>query len=438
MHYLTISFTHKNTDIQIREKLSLADLEKRSLFQTRLNEFEHTNESIVLSTCNRVEIILSVINCELITDHVFSELSKISGVPKEDLEGRGDIYEDNSAIHHLFSVISSLDSLVIGETQIVGQLKDAYKFSYENGFCDQKLSRAMHHAFKCAAAVRSNTEISKNSVSISSVAVNKAKEIYGNLGGYTAVVVGAGEMGRLAAKHLVANGVNVIIINRNMNKAQELAQELGELASIASFSKLGEYINRYRLLFSATGAPHTIITEDMVEDKEFERHWFDIAIPRDIDNIDIKKLNIYAVDDLKEVVSKNIAQREEQAKVAYSIISKSTLEFFKWLQTLCIDPIIKEMRKKAESCSRHELQRAIKKGYVDQSQEKEIMKIIHLAFNGFLHTPTIKLKQIAEKPEADVIVQSVQYIFDINEDQAKKLNMYKCEYQMENNMMENK
>ena len=438
MHYLTISFTHKNTDIQIREKLSLADLEKRSLFQTRLNEFEHTNESIVLSTCNRVEIILSVINCELITDHVFSELSKISGVPKEELEGRGDIYEDNSAIHHLFSVISSLDSLVIGETQIVGQLKDAYKFSYENGFCDQKLSRAMHHAFKCAAAVRSNTEISKNSVSISSVAVSKAKEIYGNLDGYTAVVVGAGEMGRLAAKHLVANGANVIIINRNTKKAQELAQELGDLASIASFSKLGEYINRYKLLFSATGAPHTIITEDMVEDKEFERHWFDIAIPRDIEDIDIKKLNIYAVDDLKEVVSKNIAQREEQAKVAYSIISKSTLEFFKWLQTLCIDPIIKEMRKKAESCSKHELQRAIKKGYVDQSQEKEIMKIIHLAFNGFLHTPTIKLKQVAEKPEADVIVQSVQYIFDINEDQAKKLNMYKCEYQMENNMMENK
>ncbi len=438
MHYLTISFTHKNTDIAIREKLSLSDEEKRSIFQESLNEFEHTNESIVLSTCNRVEIILSVANCEHTIEHTFNELSKISGVPKKELESRGDIYEDNSAIHHLFSVISSLDSLVIGETQIVGQLKDAYKFSYEKGFCDQKLSRAMHHAFKCAASVRSNTDISKNSISISSVAVSKAKEICGNLGGYTALVIGAGEMGRLAAKHLIANGVNVIILNRNLEKAQKLVDELGEMASFASFSKLSEYINRYRLLFSATGAPHTIIDKDMVEKKEFDRYWFDIAIPRDIEAIEFDNLHIYAVDDLKEVVDKNIAQREEQAKIAYSIIGKSTMEFFKWLQTLCIDPIIKEMRTKAQSCSLHEIERAIKKGYIDESQKNEIVKIVHHAFNGFLHTPTIKLKEVAEKPEADVIVQAVQYIFDINEDQAKKLNMYKCEYQMENNMMENK
>jgi len=438
MHYLTISFTHKNTDIEIREKLSLTDEEKRSLFQERINGLDHTNESIVLSTCNRVEIMLSVSNCENTIDHVFMELSKISGVSKSDLDSRGDIYEDNSAIHHLFSVISSLDSLVIGETQIVGQLKDAYKFSYEKGFCDQKLSRAMHHAFKCAASVRSNTDISKNSISISSVAVSKAKEIYGNLGGYTALVIGAGEMGRLAAKHLIANGVNVIILNRNLDRAQKLADELGEMASVASFAKLGEYINRYRLLFSATGAPHIIIDKEMVEEKEFDRHWFDIAIPRDIEAIEMKNLYIYAVDDLKEVVSKNIAQRERQAKIAYSIISKSTMEFFKWLQTLCIDPIIKEMRMRAQSCSLHEINRAVKKGYIDESQKKEIMKIVHHAFNGFLHTPTIRLKEVAEKPEADVIVQAVQYIFDINEDQAKKLNMYKCEYQMENNMMENK
>ncbi len=438
MHYLTVSFTHKNTDITIREKLSLAGEEKRSLFQERLNQFEHTNESIILSTCNRVEILLSVTNCEDTISHVFLELSKISGVSKDELESRGDIYEDNSAIHHLFSVISSLDSLVIGETQIVGQLKDAYKFAYEKGFCDQKLSRAMHHAFKCAASVRNNTDISKSSISISSVAVSKAKEICGGLGGYTALVVGAGEMGRLAAKHLIASGVNVIILNRGVERAQKLVNELGEMATIAPYSKLEEYINRYRLLFTATGSPKTIIHKDMIENKEFDRYWFDIAIPRDIESIDMKNLHIYAIDDLKEVVNKNVAQREEQAKIAYSIISKSTMEFFKWLQTLCIDPIIKEMRNKAENCSLHEINRAIKKGYIDESQKKEIIKIIHHAFNGFLHTPTIKLKEIAEKPEADVIVQAVQYIFDINDDQAKKLNMYKCEYQMENNMMENK
>ncbi len=433
MHYLTISFTHKNTDIEIREKLAFSDEVKSAKFQEILLQNPNINESIILSTCNRVEIILSVKSCDDTIDFVYDELSKISGISKEELEGRGDIYEDNGAIHHLFSVISSLDSLVIGETQIVGQLKDAYRFSFEKGYCDQKLSRAMHHAFKCAAAVRSSTDISKNPVSVSSVAVAKAKDIFGNLGGYTALLVGAGEMSELAAKHLLGSGVNIIIINRSLENAQKLADKLGDTVSVAPYSKLPELINRYRLLFSATGAPHTVITKDMVEEVEFERYWFDIAVPRDIEDIDLKNLHIYAVDDLKEIVTKNLAQREEQAKIAYSIVGKSTIEFFKWLQSLSVDPIIKEMRSKAQECSVKELERAVKKGYIDEAYKEEVMKILHHAFNAFLHTPTKNLKNLAEKAEADTIVQAIQYIFDINEDSAKKLNIYKCEYQMENN-----
>ncbi len=433
MHYLTLSFTHKNTDIEIREKLAFNSDEKSEDFQKKLVNFNSINESIILSTCNRVEIILSVSSCEDAIEYVFKELSRFSGISLEELEGRGDIYEDNGAIHHLFSVISSLDSLVIGETQIVGQLKDAYRFSYERGFCDQKLSRAMHHAFKCAAAVRSSTDISKSPISVSSVAVAKAKEIFGNLGGFTSLLVGAGEMSELAAKHLIAQGVNVIIINRSIDRAEELAERLGDMATVASYSKLPELINRYRLLFSATGAPHTVITKDMVEEVNFERYWFDIAVPRDIEELVMKNLHIFAVDDLKEIVTKNLAQREEEAKTAYSIVGKATIEFFKWLQTLSVDPIIKEMREKAKECSLRELNRAVKKGYIDEAYSDEVMSILHHAFNAFLHTPTKNLKAVAEKAEADTIVQAVQYIFDINEESSKKLNIYKCEYQMENN-----
>ncbi len=433
MHYLTLSFTHKNTDIEIREKLAFNSDEKSEDFQKKLVNFNSINESIILSTCNRVEIILSVSSCEDAIEYVFKELSGFSGISLEELEGRGDIYEDNGAIHHLFSVISSLDSLVIGETQIVGQLKDAYRFSYERGFCDQKLSRAMHHAFKCAAAVRSSTDISKSPISVSSVAVAKAKEIFGNLGGFTSLLVGAGEMSELAAKHLIAQGVNVIIINRSIDRAEELAERLGDMATVASYSKLPELINRYRLLFSATGAPHTVITKDMVEEVDFERYWFDIAVPRDIEELVMKNLHIFAVDDLKEIVTKNLAQREEEAKTAYSIVGKATIEFFKWLQTLSVDPIIKEMREKAKECSLRELNRAVKKGYIDEAYSDEVMSILHHAFNAFLHTPTKNLKAVAEKAEADTIVQAVQYIFDINEESSKKLNIYKCEYQMENN-----
>ena len=429
MHYLIISFTHKNTDIKVREKLSFSNDEAKRDFLEKLQDFKCVNESILLSTCNRVEMIASVNSCEKTIDYMLSELSKVSGIEKSELESRADIYEDNGAIHHLFSVVASLDSLVIGETQIVGQLKDAFKFSTDEGFCSQKLSRAMHHAFRCAASVRSSTEISKNPISVSSVAVSKAKDILGSIEDQVALLVGAGEMSTLAGKHLITAGAKVIVVNRSLEKAQELAGELGERATAKPFSDLRELLNTHTLLFSATGAPHSVITEDMVETREFERYWFDIAVPRDIE-CDMEDVNVYAVDDLEEIVAKNLSLREKQAKVAFSIVGRSTMEFFKWLQTLSIDPIIKELRDKAKECSLKEIKRSVKKGYIPAEYEETVEKILHCAFNAFLHTPTKKLKELAEKPEADTVVQSIQEIFEMDEDSIKKLNMYKCEYHM--------
>ena len=430
MHYLTISFTHKNTDIKIREKLAFNSEEKNCHFMATFKACAPVNEVILLSTCNRVEIIASVTDCQSALSDAFDLLSHVTTVSRDELEGHADVYEDNGAIHHLFSVCSSLDSLVIGETQIAGQLKDAFKFAFENNYCGQKLGRAMHYAFRCAAEVRSRTDISKSPVSVSSVAVNKAKDLLGNLGGLTALVVGAGEMSQLAAKHLISNGVNIIIINRNLERAQELANELGELATVAPYSKLTEFINRYRIVFSATGAPHSVITDDMVEEREFSRYWFDIAVPRDIEVQAHKDLQVYAVDDLEEIVNRNMSLREEQAKIAYSIVGRSTMDFFKWLQTMCVDPIIKEIRDQAKECSLQEIEKAVKKGYIPEELQDQVSKILHHAFNSFLHSPTKNLKEVAEKPEADTIVQAVQYIFNINEDQTKRMNLYKCEYQM--------
>ena len=427
MHYLIISFTHKNTDIKLREKLSFSNEEKKRVFLEKLKDFEHVNESIILSTCNRVEMIASVRDCDKTADYMLSELASFANIDKSELESRADIYEDNGAIHHLFSVVASLDSLVIGETQIVGQLKDAFKFSTDEGFCSLKLSRAMHHAFRCAATVRASTDISKNPISVSSVAVSKAKDILGSVENHIAILVGAGEMSALAGKHLITAGAKVIVVNRNLEKAKELVEELGERAIAEPFSELKKLINTHTLLFSATGAPHSVITEDMVEVREFERYWFDIAVPRDID-CDIEDVNVFAVDDLEEIVAKNLSLREEQAKVAFSIVGRSTMEFFKWLQTLSIDPIIKELRDKAKECSQKEIKRSVKKGYIPEEYEETIEKILHCAFNAFLHTPTKKLKELAEKPESDTVVQSIQEIFEMDEDSIKKLNMYKCEY----------
>ncbi len=436
MHYLVISYTHKNTNLQTRERLAFSDEDKLKSFYEKVILLRGVNELIILSTCNRVELLLSVNEIENTKEEILDLLSSYSAIPRIELDDCGKIYQDQYAVKHIFMVVSSLDSLVVGETQIVGQVKDAFSYSYKNGFCGQKIARVMHHAFRCAATVRNSTHISKNSVSIASVAVAKAKDIFGgNIGGYTAVIVGAGEMCSLAAKHLANAKVNLVILNRDLQRAQDLADSIeGVMVTVKPFSILHEIVNEYRLLFSGTAADYAVITQSMVKNVPFQRYWFDMAVPRDIEEFEYDNISVYAVDDLQEVVAKNLAMREESAKVAYEIVDQFTKEFFKWLQTLAVDPLIKEIRQKAKECSEKELKRAIKKGYIPGEYQEQVMKILHLAFNGFLHKPTKKLKNIAEQPQADTIVQSIQYFFDLNSDQRKALNIYKCEYQIEKDL----
>ncbi len=428
MQYLVISFSHKNTDLHTRERLALSDESKREAVACAALKSEWINEIIILSTCNRVELITSVKDPFKATEDLLGTLEQASGISLDELEGRADIYEDHGAIHHIFSVASGLDSLVVGETQIAGQLKDAYKEAYEKGWCGQKLGRVMHFAFKCAKEVRSSTDISKNPVSIASAAVAMAQDKLGNLGGYTAVVVGAGEMGRLAAKHLIARGCNVILVGRNVEKTAEIARQIDPNIQVTSSSDLERLINSYRLLFSATSSKEPVITRQMVQDKDFDRLWFDMAVPRDIEEIRMERLSIYAVDDLKEIVEKNMAFREEQARIAYQIVGRYAKEFFKWLQTLEIDPIIKEIRALAKEAAVAELGKAIKKGFIDPKDRKNVEKLLHSAFNRFLHQPTKKLKAIADEPSADTIVEAIKFFFDIEEEVG--LNRYKCEYFM--------
>ena len=428
MQYLVISFSHKNSDIATREKLALSDENRRSEIAKDILKNDSINEVIILSTCNRVEVITSVKDPFQATQEILKILENYSGISFEELEGRADVYEDNGAIHHIFSVASGLDSLVVGETQIAGQLKDAYMEAHEKGWCGQKLGRVMHFAFKCSKEVRNSTDISKSPVSVASAAVNMAKDRLGNLGGMSALVIGAGEMGQLAAKYLIANGCNVILISRNEEKTKEIAQQIDPNIRVESAHKIPMLINSYRLLFSATSSKDPVIKKEMVEFKDFERHWFDMAVPRDIEEIELEGIHYYSVDDLKEIVNKNMAFREEQARNAYKIVGRYTNEFFKWLQTLEIEPIIKEIRAQAKEAAMNELRKAIKKGYVPKEYEKSLEKLLHNAFNRFLHNPTKQLKAIAEEPRADTIVEAIKFFFDIEEDVG--LNRYKCEYFM--------
>jgi glutamyl-tRNA reductase len=293
--------------------------------------------------------------------------------------------------------------------QIAGQLKEAFKFAYENGDCAENIASAMHFAFKCAASVRNLTQISKNPVSVSSVAVAKAKEIFGGIGGMTAVVVGAGEMATLACKHLVNASANVIILNRDVSKAKALATSLGELASADSIEKLPEYVNRYRLFFSATASPEPIITDSLIEPRDFARYFFDIAVPRDVDLKENELVRVFAVDDLEEIVKSNIALREEQANIAYGIVARSVAEFFKWLSSKGSAAAIKALRGHAREIAEREIKKAVQKGYLRHCDEEEAKKLVHQVFKAFLHTPSVKLKD----GDAKEMGAAIEYLFDV-------------------------
>ncbi|MBS4281318.1 glutamyl-tRNA reductase [Campylobacter vulpis] len=411
MHYFCISFTHKNTDLSLRERLSLNDEKKKEQFLKLVLSKENIIESLVISTCNRVEILAFVKDLKEVGKHIITSLALLCEVDKNDLEKRADFFEDSGAIHHLFSVVSSLDSLVIGETQITGQIKEAFHFAKNLNFCGEHLEFALHHAFKCAAKVRNQTQISKNPISVASVAVAKAKELL-DLSQVKAIVIGAGEMAQLTCKHLLQAGAKIIILNRDLSKAKKLSEELN--CEFDSLENLENYLNTYILFFSATNAKNALITNNMLKNVEFKRYFFDIAVPRDIELNENDKIKVFAVDDLEEVVRKNLALRECEASVAYSIIGTMTHEFFKILSDLALTPTIKALRLKAKACANQQLQIALSKGYLKQSNEEEARKLIHQVFKAFLHEPTLNLKRLQGKKSEEVI-QSLRYLFNLGE-----------------------
>ncbi len=424
MHYLTISFTHKNSTIEIREKLTFSGDEQIKECLTKLNASNSINESILISTCNRIEVFVSCTSVMGATEHIFHLLSERSNINIEELEGRADIFDDQGAIHHLFSVASSLDSLVVGETQIAGQLKDAFRFSYDNGYCGQKLSRAMHYAFRCAAEIRNLTNISSKPVSIASVAVAKLRDILKNLEGKKALVIGVGEMSEITTKHLISNGVEVHIVNRTRKHAEELAVSCG--AKVKDFSDLATLVNEYEILFTATSSNEPIITDNIIQSCDFKRYWFDMALPRDISFSHGENINLYVIDDLKSIVSENITIREDEAKRSYAIIGRQTMQFYEWLRTLAVEPLIKDIYEHAQIAAQKETERVISHGYIPKEYEKEILKMNQQVLKRFLHDITHKIRQISGEANADTMIESLKFL--LNEDKSKLPDKYKCEY----------
>jgi glutamyl-tRNA reductase len=426
LEYLVISFTHKNTDIATREKIAFNnDLEKES-FLKRILSNDIINEAILLSTCNRIELLISTPNSKESGKIAIDNFSRHSSLDSSELSHRADMYENESAIHHIFTVASSLDSLVVGETQIAGQLKNAFKFSIDKCFSGQKLSRVIHFAFKCAAKVRNVTQLGSGSVSVASTAVAQAKQLYKDRDGVNALVIGAGEMSELACRHLLKYGFDVVVCSRNMKKARVLAHSIisdgnGEnyeasRIDVRPYDELESLLNTMELMITATSAPYPIIKQEMLSEVNIVRNWFDIALPRDIDNVEFKDLNVFTVDDLQCIVDENMALRASQAKEAYSIIGSMTTSFYSWLNTLSVEPVIKHLHLKSEEIIEKKIQNAIKKHFIHAEDQENIKKLCQTIMSEFLHNPTIKLKDVSNSHEGDVVLGTIQNLFGLKEE----------------------
>jgi len=428
MSYQVISFNHKNCEQVAREKLAFATDDEKRVMLSKLTGFDFIQEAYIVSTCNRMEIVLSTKDAFSSYHAVLGLLSLKSGLSFYELKGMDGRYDEAEAISHIFSVVSSLESIVIGESQITGQVKDAFRFSFQNKTAGRDLNRVISYAVKCAAEVRNVTNISKHPISIASVAVTKAHQIYGaNISGMTGVIVGAGEMGIIAAKNLLRLDCDVLLLGREKEKIAAIAKKLGDNVRFDTMDNFHKHLNRYRLLFSATSSKETVIKSSMIENRDLDRVWFDMAIPRDIEEMELEKLQLFRIDDLKAISKENYDLKEEQATRAVDIIEKYKDEFYKWLRKLSIEPVIKEMRLQATSAIEKELERAIKKKFVPREYRENIEKMAEQMFNRFLHDATQNLRQCSSESNSTKRVDAIKDIFKISTDNVD-LSKYKKEH----------
>ena len=425
MHYLTISFSHKNSTLAQREKLAFVDDASKLKMLSQINEHPNISESLILSTCNRMEILCSCSGVEEAEDHVLTLLSAHAQSGRDELKGRADILNNYGAIHHLFSVASSLDSMVVGETQIAGQLKDAFKLSNENGFCGVKLGRALQAAQKCAAEIRNATDISSRPVSIASVAVSKARECVGTFQDKKVLVIGSGEMSVITCKHLSSQGADVTIMNRTFSKAEAIAKECNIKAR--SYEEIGYAINEYPVLFTSTGSLSPIITDELIETCSFDRYWFDMAVPRDIDcETKTWGIHLFQIDDLKDIVNANIAMREDEARTSFVLVSRHSTTFFETLKTLSIEPLIKNLYTLAYNCAKEESVRVIDNGFIPKEYEYALQKATQQALKRFLHPFSSRMRDGSDAMRIDALIQSMSFLMD--QEEGEEMSQSSCKY----------
>lgn len=424
-HIVSIGTSHHIAPVDFREKLAFSE---QQLIESlnNLRDSYHLQEAVILSTCNRVEV-YAVANSQLISESpaktLLDFLSHYHRIGIDSLKKWSYLHQNLESIQHLFRVTSSLDSMIVGESQILGQVKEAYDISRSAGGSGTILNRLFAKAFSVGKRIRTETTIATGAVSISYAAVELAKKIFNTLEDKTVAIIGAGEMSELTAKHLVANGVSkVIVANRTYDRAVSVAEKFKGIP--VSYQENLNFLIDADIVITSTDAPHYLIERKPLAEimrKRKHRYMFliDIAVPRDIDP-DISKINhafLYNIDDLEAVVASNLKGRQQEATRAEQIVSEEAHRFHDQLQILEVNPTIKALHQQFQDIADLELRSCFDKTGLSNTQEAAISSMTQAIVKKLLHHPVKNLRHAVNDGNADhsQFVHALQELFALNE-----------------------
>jgi glutamyl-tRNA reductase len=418
MNFQLIGVNHRTAPVEVRERLAIPESRMAEALK-RLVGHPGVDEGLILCTCNRVEVLAQTKNG---SSDLRGFLHNYFEMQVPELAPHLYEYHEREAIRHLFRVTSSLDSMVVGEPQILGQVKEAYATARAVGAVHSQLDQLLTRAFAVAKRVRTETAVGSSSVSVASVAVELAKKIFGSLNGKQVYLVGAGKMSELAARHLMAHGAAAILVaNRTYDRAAALAEKFGGQA--IHFEELYETCDRADIVITSTGSPRAIFRREHGElflsrRKNRPMFFIDIAVPRDVDP-QMNKLDgifVYDIDDLQQAVAANTSDRSKEAERAERIIDNEIERFQARLQTRDVVPTIVSLQDHLETIRQAEIDRVRGRlGTLSPEQELAIETLTRGIVSKIMHTPISTLKTAARESEATPMIDVVRRIFNLQE-----------------------
>ncbi len=418
MKFQLIGVNHKTAPVEVRERLAIPELRLPDALRS-LAAFPGVDEGLILSTCNRVEVLAQSRNGAVDLRGFLRDYFQLN---PSDYESYLYEYREGDAVRHVFRVASSLDSMVVGEPQILGQVKEAYATARAVGAVHSQLDLLLTRAFAVAKRVRTETAVGSSAVSVASVAVELAKKIFGSLLGKHVYLVGAGKMSELAARHLMAHGAeSVFVANRTYDRARQLAARFKGQAIL--FEQLYDTCDRADIVITSTGAPHAIFRREhgelfLARRKNRPMFFIDIAVPRDVDP-EMNRLDgifVYDIDDLQQAVASHVADRQKEAERAEAIVSSEVDRFRARLQTLDVAPTIVSLQDHLETIRQAEIDRVRGRlGTLSPEQELAIETLTRGIVSKIMHTPISTLKTAVQESEATTVVDIIRRLFNLQD-----------------------